>query len=188
MAAYLNDGPEDDFVSKTQRKKLMDSLQELGRELVEQPNDKLKKMGLHEDLLSAILEYKRITAHGAKKRQEQYIGRLMRDVDPEPIRAFLAIGKGESAQHNGWLHRVENWRERLLENDTALPLFLAEYPQADIQQLRMMIRNARKEKLEERPPKFFRQLFQLIKETLPEPGKPGLTPAADQAQPSSSEE
>jgi ribosome-associated protein len=180
MAVTLNDGPDDDFVSKTQRKKMMDSLQELGRELVEQPNDKLKKMGLNEDLLSAILEYKRITAHGAKKRQEQYIGRLMRDTDPEPIRAFLAIGKGESAEHNGWLHLVERWRERLLENDTALPLFLADYPQADIQQLRMLIRNARKEKLELRPPKFFRLLFQSIKETVPEPGRPAAPSAEDQ--------
>jgi len=170
MADYLNDDNEEEFVSKTQRKKMMDALQELGRELVDQPNDRLKKMGLPEDLLTAILEYKRISAHGAKKRQEQYIGRLMRDVDPEPIRAFLAISKGESAEHNGWLHRIEHWRELLIEDDKALPAFLEAYPAADIQTLRTLMRNARKEKAESRPPKSFRLLFQAIKDLIPQPG------------------
>lgn len=170
MADHMKDEPEDDFISKTQRKKIMDSLQDLGRELVDLPKEKLKKMDLQEDLLAAIMEYKRISSHGAKKRQEQYIGRLMREIDPEPIRTVLSALKGESAEHTGWLHQVERWRERLLEDDKALPLFLADFPQADIQQLRTLIRNARKEKLEARPPKFFRQLFQAIKEIIPEPG------------------
>jgi len=170
MADHLKDEPEDDFVSKTQRKKIMDSLQDLGRELVDLPKEKLKKMALQDNLLAAIMEYKRITARGAKKRQEQYIGRLMRDIDPEPIRTVLSALKGESAEHTGWLHQVEHWRERLLEDDTVLPTFLTSFPAADTQQLRTLIRNARKERLEARPPKFFRQLFQTIKEIIPEPG------------------
>jgi ribosome-associated protein len=170
MAEQIKDDAEDGFVSKTQRKKMMDSLQELGRELVELPKEKLKKMDLQEDLLAAIMEYKRITAHGAKKRQEQYIGRLMRDIDPEPIRTVLSSLKGESAEHTGWLHQVEHWRERLLEEDQALPVFLTSFPDADVQALRTLIRNARKEKQEARPPKFFRQLFQAVKGIIPEPG------------------
>jgi ribosome-associated protein len=170
MAEQIKDDGDEVFVSKTQRKKIMDSLQELGRELVELPKEKLKKMDLQEDLLAAILEYKRISAHGAKKRQEQYIGRLMRDIDPEPIRTVLSSLKGESAEHTGWLHQVERWRDRLLEEDQALPVFLNSYPDADVQALRTLIRNARKEKLEARPPKFYRQVFQTIKGIIPEPG------------------
>jgi ribosome-associated protein len=173
MADYLNDGPEEEFVSKTQRKKQMDALQDLGRELIDLPNDQLKKIKLPEDLLTAIVEYKRITSNGARRRQAQYIGRLMREIDPDPIRAYLAVSKGESAAHTGWLHRVERWRERLLEDDTALPLFIDEHPQADVQQLRTLIRNARKERQEARPPKHFRQLFQAIKDIIPEPALPG---------------
>jgi len=178
MADYLNDGPDDGFVSKTQRKKLMDSLQDLGRELVDLPNDKLKKMQLGEDLLAAILEYKRITSHSAKKRQEQYIGRLMRDIDADPVRAVLAAMKGESAEQTGWLHAVEHWRERLIAEDDALPAFLDTHPQADIQKLRTLIRNTRKEKQEARPPKFFRQLFQEIKAIIPGPGSRPTPPDA----------
>ncbi|MBV8045636.1 MAG: DUF615 domain-containing protein [Paludibacterium sp.] len=173
MADHLNEGPEDEFVSKTQRKKQMDALQDLGRELLELSNDQLKKIDLPEDLLSAITEYKRINSHGAKKRQEQYIGRLMRDIDPEPIRAYLAVSKGESAAHTAWLHLIERWRERLLEDDTSLPDFVDAYPDADVQQLRNLVRNARKEKLEARPPKSFRLLFQLIKDIIPAPAIPG---------------
>jgi ribosome-associated protein len=172
MADYLNDGPEEEFVSKTQRKKQMDALQDLGRELVDLPNDKLKKIKLPEDLFNAITEYKRITSNGAKRRQAQYIGRLMREIDPDPIRAHLAASKGESAAHAAWLHQVERWRERLLEDDKALPQFVDAYPQADVQQLRTLIRNARKERDEARPPKHFRQVFQTIKDIIPEPGLP----------------
>jgi ribosome-associated protein len=175
MADYLNDGPDDEFVSKTQRKKMMDSLQDLGRDLVDLSKDTLKKMQLDEKLLLAILEYKRITSHSAKKRQEQYIGKLMRDIDAEPIRAALAAMKGESAEHTGWLHQIERWREKLIAEDDALPQFLDAFPESDVQQLRTLIRNARKEKLEARPPKFFRQLFQEIKEIIPEPGVPRTT-------------
>lgn len=173
MADYLNDGPEEEFVSKTQRKKQMDALQDLGRELVDLPNDKLQKIRLPEDLLNAILEYRRITSNGAKRRQAQYIGRLMREIDPDPIRAALAVSKGESAAHAAWLHQIERWRERLLEDDAALPQFVDAHPQAEVQPLRALIRNARKERQEARPPKHFRQLFQAIKDIIPEPALPG---------------
>lgn len=172
MANHTNDDSNDMIASKSQRKRDMDALQDLGQELVELSKDTLKKMALPEDLFNALLDYKRFTAHGALKRQRQYIGKLMRSVDPEPIRQFLQILKGESGEHIAWQHLLERWRERLLTDEQALVSFIDTYPQADIQQLRTLIRNAKKEQLENKPPKSFRQLYQLVKEMIPEPGKP----------------
>ena len=87
----------------------------------------------------------------------------MRDIDPEPIREFLARLKGESSAHNAFLQRVEQMRERLLENDQALTDFVSEYPAADVAALRTLIRNARKEKELSKPPKNFRALYQAVK-------------------------
>lgn len=174
---------EEEFVSKTQRKKQMDALQSLGRELIDLPADRLTRMGLPDALLGAIAEYKRINSHSAKKRQEQYIGRLMRDIDPEPIQAQLAACRGESARHTAWLHRIERWREQLIADDKMLPAFLAEHPGTDVQALRTLIRNVRKEQQEARPPKFFRQLFQQIKDIIPEPQPvPAATPDSEDEQ------
>jgi ribosome-associated protein len=170
MKEYMQDNPDDDIISKSQRKRDMDSLQDLGKELVDLPNDKLKRMELPEDLLTALLDHKRFTSHGAKKRQEQYIGKLMREVDPEPIRRQVAMFKGDSAEHNAWLHLIERLRERLLADDAALAPFLVDYPGSDVQTLRTQIRNARKEQLESKPPKHFRLLFQTLKTIIPEPG------------------
>ncbi|WP_293765394.1 ribosome biogenesis factor YjgA [uncultured Aquitalea sp.] len=172
MTDYLNDGQQDGPVSKSQRKRDMDALQDLGKELVELSRDTLKKMQLPEDLLTAILDYKRFTAHGALRRQLQYIGKLMRDVDPEPIRQYLQVIKGESSEHIAWQHLLERWRERLMADDAQSAAFIKDFPAADPQQLRTLIRNARKEQQDSKPPKSFRLLYQLIKEVIPEPGKP----------------
>ena len=168
MTHYQNDSPDDGYVSKSQRKRDMDALQDLGRELVELSKDTLKKMQLPEDLLTAILDYKRFTAHGALRRQLQYIGKLMRDVDPEPIQQYLLILKGESSEHIAWQHLLERWRERLMEDDKMLASFVSDFPAADPQQLRTLIRNARKEKQDNKPPKSFRLLYQAIKDVIPE--------------------
>ena len=89
-------------------------------------------MPIPDELREAIREYKRLNAHGALRRQLQYIGKLMRSVDAEPIEARLAVLRGESDQHTGWLHRLERWRDRLLAEDKALDALLAEYPGLDI--------------------------------------------------------
>ena len=171
MTDYLNDSADQEF-SKTRRKKEMIALQELGEELLQLSNDRLKHMSLPENLLEALREYKRIPSHGAGNRQEQYIGKLMRDIDPEPIRQQLAVIRGESAEHTGWLHLLERWRERLMSDDKLLATFIADYPESDAQYLRTLIRNARKEQQDNKPPKSFRLLFQALKEIIPEPGKP----------------
>ena len=170
----------DQPLSKTKRKNQMNDLQALGGELTKLPKATLKKLAIPEDLLEAVLEYQRINSNGALKRQMQYIGRLMRDVDPEPIRLYLSIRQGDSNAHNAWLHRIERWRERLLADEAALQEFLNEFPQADAQQLRMQIRNARKEHLENKAPKHYRALFQAIKELLPEPFNPLMHPDQDE--------
>jgi ribosome-associated protein len=155
--------------SKTKIKKQMLELQDLGKTLTALSNEKLRELNLEEKLLEAILEYKRITKFGALSRQLQYIGRLMRDVDPEPIVAKLDAWNGVSRQHTAWLHQVEHWRDRLLEQPDALTELLAAHPEADAQRLRSLIRNAIKEKEAAKPPKSYRELFQVLREILPQP-------------------
>lgn len=156
------------WVSKTQKKKQMDELQDLGMALTELSSETLKKMALPEDLYEAVREYKKITSNSAVKRQRQYIGRLMRDIDPEPIRTFLAKLKGDNQAHNAFLQRVEQARSRLLADDHALTAFMADFPHADAGSLRTLIRNARKEQEQQKPPKNFRALYQEIKQVMDE--------------------
>lgn len=159
----------EEWVSKTAKKKQMDELQDLGMALTKLSDQTLKKIGLPEDLHQAIKDYKKITSNGATKRQAQYIGRLMRDIDAAPIREFLAKLKGDNQAHNAFLQRVEMMRTRLIENDEALTKFIADYPHADVPTLRTLVRNTRKEQAENKPPKHFRALYQEIKNTMQAP-------------------
>jgi len=151
----------------------MHELQALGVALVALPEGMLQAMTLEPRLLEAVLEAKRITAHEGKRRQIQYIGRLMRDVDPAPIRARIAELEGSSAQASARHRRLEAWRERLIGDDEALTAFAAEHPGADLQTLRALIRNARKESKEGKPPRAFRELFRVLKDIEPSPSVQG---------------
>jgi ribosome-associated protein len=153
-----------EIVSKTKKKREMHELQALGVALAALPESQLQAMSLHEDLLEALLEAKRIRSHEARRRQMQYIGRLMRDLDPAPIRAQLAEVEGHSAQANARHRRLETWRSRLLGDDGALTALAADYPGADLQVLRTLIRNARKEAAEGKPPRAYRELFRVLKD------------------------
>jgi ribosome-associated protein len=155
---------EDEFVSKTQVKKEMTALQKMGAALVDLPESQLERFSIDGKLMAAILEAKRIRSHEAKRRQMQYIGKLMREVDPAPIRAQLEALNSGSAQSAAAHKRVETWREKLLADDAALTEFAASFPGADLQALRTLIRNCRKEQKEAKPPRAFRELFRLIKE------------------------
>jgi ribosome-associated protein len=155
--------------SKTRIKKQMLGLQDLGKTLTALSKEKLKELDLEENLLEAILEYKRMTKFGALSRQLQYIGRLMREVEPAPIQAKLDAWNGVSRQHTAYLHQVENWRDRLIEQPDALTELLAAHPEADAQHLRALIRNAQKEKELQKPPKSYRELFQVLRDIIPEP-------------------
>ena len=154
---------DDEWVSKTAKKKQMNELQDLGMELTRLSADTLKKIGLPEELAEAVREYRKITSNGALKRQSQYSGSLMRDNGPAPIRAFLSALKGENQAHNAFLQRVEQARSRLLADDNALTAFIAEHPAADAGVLRTLIRNTRKEQEQSKPPKNFRALYQELK-------------------------
>lgn len=165
----LPDDEEDLPLSKTRIKQQMHDLQTLGEQLSELGNDRLSELDLPENLLNAIQELKRISKHGAQKRQRQYIGKLMRDVDPAPIIARLEIWKGVSREHTAWMHQVERWRDRLLESDDALTELLAAHPGADTQRLRTLIRNAHREKSLNKPPRSYREIFQALREIIPEP-------------------
>jgi ribosome-associated protein len=152
----------DELVSKTRKKREMTELQALGAALVEIPEQQLRGV-LPEALFNAILEAKRITSHEARRRQMQYIGKLMRNVDAAPIRAKLAEIEGGSAQAVARHKRLEAWRTRLMEDDTALTEFAAAQPGADLQALRALIRNARKEQKAGKPPRAFREVFRFLK-------------------------
>ncbi|MDD5390401.1 MAG: ribosome biogenesis factor YjgA [Gallionellaceae bacterium] len=166
-----HDENADDFadsrISKTRRKNEMNALQDLGVELVKLSRERLEKMDLPERLLTELLEAQRLKANGAIRRQMQFIGKLMRDVDAEPIIEHLAVIRGESNTAKAEFHALEQWRERLLEHDAALTEWLARHPDADAQQMRQLIRNARKEASEGRPPKSSRLLFKLLRDSTP---------------------
>jgi len=151
-------------LSKTRRKAVMDALQDLGVQLVGLPKDKLAKLALPETLLDAVNEAKRITSNGAIRRQMQYIGRLMRDIDTEPIVEQLQRWEGKHNAETAHFHQLERWRTRLLAEENALSEFMQHYPGADSQQLRTLIRNSRREQLANKPPKSSRELFKLLRE------------------------
>jgi len=155
--------------SKTKIKKQMHELRDLGAELTELGKDQLAQLDLPETLRDAIREMKNINKFGAQRRQMQYIGKLMREVDTAPILAKLDAWKGTSQQHVAYMHQLERWRDRLLESDGALTELLAAHPQADAQHLRTLIRNAKKEIAANKPPRNFREIFQVLREIIPEP-------------------
>lgn len=155
---------QDEIPSKTRKKKEMHELQALGAALVALPEASLESISLPDPLAQAIAEARRITSREGRRRQLQYIGRLMRHLDPDPIRAELDRIEGRSAAETARHRRLEQLRSRLLEDDEALTEFARDHPAADLQTLRALIRNARREQLEGRPPRAFRELFRLLRE------------------------
>ena len=159
----MQDEP-DELTSKTRKKKDMLALQNLGVKLVELNEQQLETMQLPESLLAAVREARRLSRHEALRRQMQYIGRLMRDLDAVPRRDRLEQWLGQGREHTAQLHALERWRAELLAGDPALARFLHEYPGADSQKLRTLIRNARREQSAVLPPKSYRELFRLLRE------------------------
>jgi ribosome-associated protein len=159
---------DDDFVSKTKRKQQMHELQTLGAALLALSPAQLDAIGLEEVLAEALREARGITSHEARRRQVQYIGKLMREVDPEPIREALAKLAGNSAAARARQRRLEQWRERLIEDDAALTEFAQQHAGTDLQALRALIRNARREIAGNLPPRARRELFRRLREALEE--------------------
>lgn len=167
MSDYDDDYPLYEGPSKSQRKRDSAALQDLAAELVEMSKSKLAAIPLDEDLREAISLAQSIKAHGGRKRQILYIGKLLRGMDAEPIKEAIAKLDQTDAASVAHLHRLERWRERLLsEGNDALTQLLDEVPAADSQRLRQLIRNAQQEHAAGKPPKSSRELFRYLRELL----------------------
>ena len=152
-------------LSKTRRKQAMEELQSLGEELVALASDQVKRIDIPEELRTAVSEAQRMMRPDeAKRRQMQYIGKLMRNVDVEPIREALALVRGESAGETAKLHRLERLRTELLADEKVLHEIASLYPGVDLQHLRSLRRAALKEQAENKPPRSYRAFFQRLKE------------------------
>ena len=149
--------------SKTQRKKQVHALQDLGAELVALNEEQLAAIELPEALRDAVIEARRITKFEARRRQLQYIGKIMRRVDPEPIRAALDAWRTQSRRRTALQKRIEAWRERLLAGDAALAELVAEYPGADTARLQSLVRSALREQSANQPPRSYRALYQALR-------------------------
>ena len=151
--------------SKSRLKRDAHALQKLGTELLDIPESEWVSLGLTQDLMSALREAKRLHSHGARKRQLQYIGKLMRDVDPEPIQQYFQQLRLKARQQAQRHHELEIWRDRLIEEgDPAVGAFLELHAQADRQHLRHLIRQAKKEHAQNKPPRSSRALFRYIRD------------------------
>ena len=143
---------------------------ELAHNLVEQPAARLQQLPLSEDLLALAISAQRITAQIARKRAVGFLAKKLRREDDEmleAIRAAMEHDKADSRRDTAALHRIEAMRDHLIaEGDNALTELLVEYPQADRQHLRQLARNAREEKLRNKPPHAFRELFRELRELM----------------------
>ena len=177
LRAELKGTPD---ASRTDLKRESDELQDLGKELLTLRTDLFNGIGLPDKLAEALAEAKRITNFEGKRRQMQYVGKLMRKLEPELVQAArqaLEEQQKGSATEKLQLHLAEQWRDRLIADDGALPAWMAEHPGTDTQQLRALIRQARKDApaadkatesqgLAPRKGRAYRELFQLVREHL----------------------
>ena len=160
--------PEYDRPSKSELKRQSNDLQKLGEQLVEAPRDRVKRVPMPDDVREAILTCQSITNHEGRRRALQFVGKKMRTLDEEEVAVIqrtIDSWKGASKAETASLHALERRRDKLLADDTALTQLLEENPELDVQHLRTLIRNARKEVAESKPPKAFREIFQILKDT-----------------------
>jgi len=179
----MNSHPQEDSVddgydengydrpSKSQVKREMHALLDLGKQLIALSPERLKQLPLEERLYEAIRMAQRTTGREGLRRQVHFVGKLMRDAPADVIRKQLDVWENGSREETAAMHRLEGLRDRLLDDDDALTRLLTNNPQADAQQLRTLIRAARKEKLanasllqgQEPQKKHYRALFQALK-------------------------
>jgi len=170
----------DTDVSRTDLKRESTELQKLGESLLNLRADLLAKLELPDKLLEAMAEAKRITNFEGKRRQMQFVGKLMRQLDPavlDAARAALVEQHMPSARETALLHTAEQWRDRLIADDEAVAAWIKDFPQTDTQQLRALVRQARKDAipadkaavsqgLAPRQGRAYREVFQLVRELL----------------------
>lgn len=152
--------------SKSQVKREYHALQDLALELTQLKPSQLQKLELPEPVLRGIAEFQNISAHGARKRQLKFLGKLLREADLEDATQQLGMIEEQRRNDNASLHRLEQWRERLLDDENSLNELIEQYPQVDRQHLRQLLRGAQQERINNKPPKNFRKLFQYLKEVI----------------------
>ena len=155
------------LLSKSARKREAASLQELGVKLSALPDQELKSLDLPDSLFTALRDLRRLPSHGAQVRQRQYIGKLMRAIDPEPVLAKLAERKQRHDLEIHHFQQIERWRDRLLsEREAAVEDLLQEFPAAERATLLKLLDKAERERLEQRSPAGARELFAFLRQLL----------------------
>ena len=156
--------------SKSELKRQSTALQKLGEDLIAEPRDRVKRVPMPEDVRDAILECQLIKDHEGRRRQLQYVGKKMRTLDEAEIAIIqktIDSWRGLSKSDTAAMHALERRRDKLLVDDQVLTDLLVQHPHLDAQQLRTLIRNARKEQAENKPPKAYREIFQILKQLQP---------------------
>ncbi|MFT4101365.1 MAG: ribosome biogenesis factor YjgA [Burkholderiaceae bacterium] len=161
--------------SKSQRKRDMHSLQALGEELVALPPHRLASVPLAERLREAVEMAQRIKSREGRRRQLQFVGKLMRDVDPQPIRHALDLLSGDSRAATALMHQAEHWRTRLLDEPEAIAEWLRDHPQTERAALAGLIDAARAEMAQGQAGRRYRELFRLLRDALSP--SPSLSPS-----------
>ncbi|MBA4742169.1 MAG: DUF615 domain-containing protein [Azoarcus sp.] len=154
------DGPP----SKSAKKREMHALQAIGEQLVALSADKLARLEMPDELRAAILDARRFTRHEARRRQMQFIGRLMRGVDPAPLQAALDAFNGVSKEEVARHHRLERLREDFLADEQVAGRIVGQWPAADLQHLRSLRRKALREREQDKPPRAYRELFRVLRD------------------------
>jgi len=149
--------------SKTQFKREATALQKLGEQLTELSEESLMQLALPDDLLDAILAAKKIHQRGGHKRQLQYIGKIMRKIDVEPIEQSILNIKQQHKRETNRFHQLESWRDQLIQNTPqTMDELIVQFPDIDRQHLRQLIRNAQHEEKQQKPPKSARAIFKYL--------------------------
>ena len=163
MADSFDDFSEEK--SKSQVKRELHALQQLGERLTTLKPDMLARLPLTDALRRALDEAPKYTAHAARKRHIQFIGKLLRAQDLDAIHGLLEQIDSSSRQYNERFHALERWRDRLVEEgDAALEALVVQFPEADRQHLRGLIRQAQHEAARNKPPAAARKIFKYIRE------------------------
>lgn len=167
---YGDSAEEDERPSKSALKRQSHDLQSLGLEVAELSDARLAATEMPDALREAILEFRRTKSHEGRRRQLQYVGKLMRSADEAVLREAVSAAKLGSAKETLALHETERWRAELIASDEALNRWMQDHPDTDSQQLRSLVRQARRDAAglapEARQPKSHRELFQFIKPIL----------------------
>ncbi|HBA33452.1 MAG TPA: hypothetical protein DCZ12_04880 [Gammaproteobacteria bacterium] len=162
---HFSDSNTEETISKSERKRLAHTIKALGEEMAALSDKDFAKLALPSDIHDALVQARAIHAHGARKRQLQYVAKLLRNTDLSLIEDQLKQHRNQSAQKTQQLHAVEIWRQQLLtEGQPAIDRLMETLPSLDRQQIQQLVRNAQKEAQNHHSPKSARRLFKLIAE------------------------